>query len=66
MTTNKIPNTLRLDDETISKLKEIALKENRSLNNLIETILKNYLMTYSNNTIKNSNIQIGQNTNIKK
>ena len=33
----------RLDDDTLDKLKRICEKENRSLSNLIETILKRYL-----------------------
>ncbi len=30
-------------DEIIEKLRKLAYKENRSLNNFIETILQNYL-----------------------
>ena len=35
--------SLRLDDELIEKLKLLAEKENRSLSNFIETILKKYI-----------------------
>ena len=35
--------SIRLDEEFISKLKEQAEKENRSVSNLIETVMKNYL-----------------------
>jgi len=33
----------RLNDEVISELEKIAKEENRSISNLIETILKDYL-----------------------
>jgi len=33
----------KLDDKTIAALKEILEKENRSMSNLIETIVKEYL-----------------------
>jgi len=38
----------RLDEKIIEKLKEIAEKENRTLSNLMETILKKYLTEQSN------------------
>ena len=56
--------TLRLDDDLSEKLKYLADKENRSLNNFIETILKNYveniqktISTFGND----NNVQIGEN-----
>jgi len=33
----------RLDDHLLEQLREVALKENRSLNNFIETVLKEYI-----------------------
>jgi len=35
--------SLRVDEELIEKLKRVAEKENRSLSNCVETILKKYL-----------------------
>lgn len=35
--------SVRLDEELIRKLKEIAEQENRSLSNLVETVLKDYV-----------------------
>lgn len=35
--------SFRLDEETIEGLKALAEKENRSLSNLIETILKKHI-----------------------
>jgi len=35
--------SMRLDEETINLLKGLAEKENRSLSNYIETILKNHI-----------------------
>jgi len=35
--------SLRADEELIEKLKRLAEKENRSLSNCVETILKNHL-----------------------
>ena len=61
--------TLRLDDDLSEKLKDIANKQNRSLNNLIETILINYVEeenTKKSQTINNSNVQIGSNISYKK
>lgn len=40
---NKTRYALTLEKEDKRKLEQIAKQENRSLNNLIETILKNYL-----------------------
>lgn len=41
--------SLRIDDEIIEKLKRLAEKENRSLSNFIETILKQYVANELNN-----------------
>ena len=35
--------SVRLDEEFIQKLKELAEQQNRSLSNLVETILKDYV-----------------------
>ena len=35
--------SVRLEEELISKLKEAAEKQNRSLSNLVETVLKEYV-----------------------
>ncbi len=61
--------TLRLDDDLSDKLKIIAEKENRSLNNLIETILKNYvenLNKQQKNSLTDNNVQIGTNISYNK
>lgn len=42
----KIQTGLRIDETTYGKLKTISENENRSLNNLIEYVLKNYLSDY--------------------
>ena len=42
----KIQTGLRLDEETYGKLKTISINENRSLNNLVEFIVKKYLIDY--------------------
>lgn len=41
----KVHKAFRLDEELIQKLQKQADLENRSLSNLIETILFNYLNT---------------------
>jgi len=46
MSTNKCQTTFRFDDETYDKLKEIAEKENRSMNNLVETWVKQSIKAY--------------------
>lgn len=40
---NKVRYSLSIDKEDKMKLEKIAKEQNRSLNNLIETILKDYL-----------------------
>ena len=41
--TYKIQFGIRLDEETLTAIKEIAVDENRSLNNLIEYLIKQYI-----------------------
>ncbi len=35
--------SVRLDEALIAKLKKLALEENRTMSNLVETVLKNYV-----------------------
>lgn len=42
----KIQTGLRLDETTYGKLKTLSAAENRSINNLVETIIKQYLTDY--------------------
>lgn len=46
MATFKIQTGLRIDETTYEKLKNLAFLENRSINNLIEYIVKRYLEDY--------------------
>ena len=46
MAVPKIQTGLRIDETTYGKLKTISVSENRSLNNLVEYILKSYLSDY--------------------
>lgn len=46
MAVSKIQTGLRIDETTYGKLKTISESENRSLNNLIEYVLKSYLSDY--------------------
>ena len=46
MAISKIQTGLRIDEETYGKLKTISETENRSLNNLVEFIIKKYLSDY--------------------
>lgn len=46
MAVSKIQTGLRIDEETYGKLKTISEAENRSLNNLVEFIIKKYLSDY--------------------
>lgn len=41
--TSKVPTGLRLPAETLDQLREIATEEKRSLNNLLEVIIADYL-----------------------
>lgn len=43
LSNNKIRYALTLEKDDKAKLEKIAKEQNRSLNNLIETILKDYL-----------------------
>lgn len=42
----KIQTGLRIDETTYQKLKILSMKENRSINNLVEYIIKQYLEDY--------------------
>lgn len=53
----KIQTGLRLDEETYGKLKTLSITENRSLNNLVEYIIKQYLSDYEQ---ANGTIQIAE------
>ncbi len=46
MATNKIQTGLRLEEEAYEKLKTLSIREGRSLNNLVEYILRCYLSEY--------------------
>lgn len=46
MATFKIQTGLRIDETTYYKLKFIATKDHRSINNLIEFIIQNYFEEY--------------------
>lgn len=41
--TYKIQFGIRLEEETLDQIKKIAQEENRSLNNLIEYLIKQYI-----------------------
>ncbi len=42
----KIQTGLRLDETTYGKLKTLSLQEGRSLNNLVEYVIRRYLTDY--------------------
>ena len=46
MAISKIQTGLRIDEVTYRKLKTISESENRSLNNLVEFVIKKYLSDY--------------------
>lgn len=46
MAVSKIQTGLRLDEEIYSKLRVLAAQESRSLNNLIEFVVRKYLADY--------------------
>lgn len=46
MATSKIQTGLRLDEQLYEKLKALAESDGRSLNNLIEHILRRYVADY--------------------
>lgn len=59
MAVSKIQTGLRISEETYAKLKTLSVKENRSLNNLVEYIIQKYLDDFekSNGSIPLSDIQ---------
>lgn len=46
MATNKIQTGLRLSETLYEKARTLSLKENRSLNNLIEYVMQRYIDDY--------------------
>lgn len=46
MAISKIQTGLRIDEITYGKLKTLSENENRSLNNLVEYVIKSYLSDY--------------------
>ena len=46
MAISKIQTGLRIDEETYSKLRTLSTQEGRSLNNLVEYIIRKYLEDY--------------------
>ena len=46
MSTFKVQTGLRLDETTYYKLKTLTIRERRTLNNLIDYIIRNYLDDY--------------------
>ncbi len=54
MAKSKVQTGLRLNEPTYDKLRALAVRETRSLNNLIEYILQRYIEEYeeTNGTIK--------------
>ncbi len=46
MAVSKIQTGLRIDEETYAKLRTLAIQEGRSLNNLVEHIIRMYLADY--------------------
>lgn len=44
--------SVRLEEKLISQLKELSIKDNRTLNNLIETILLEYVRKNTENNSK--------------
>lgn len=46
MANPKIQTGLRIDETTYGKLKTLSERENRSLNNLIDYVIKSYLSNY--------------------
>ena len=43
-----VATSLRIDEEDYTKLKIIAVRENRSLNSQMKFALKNFIITYEN------------------
>lgn len=48
MATNKIQTGLRLNETLYEKAKVLSAKEQRSLNNLIEYVIQQYIDNYEN------------------
>ena len=46
MATNKIQTGLRINENTYAKLRYLCTKEQRSLNNMIEYVLQQYVEQY--------------------
>ena len=46
MAVSKIQTGLRIDEVTYSKLKTLSLRDGRTLNNLVEHIIRLYLAEY--------------------
>ena len=46
MATNRIQTGLRIEEATYAKARIICSEENRSLNNLVEYALKQYIINY--------------------
>ncbi len=42
----KVSKTFRIDRDVITAVSEIAVKENRTINNMVETVLKRYSNNY--------------------
>lgn len=55
MATNKIQTGLRLNEATYEKARILSMREQRSLNNLIEYVVQRYIEDYEN---KNGPIQV--------
>lgn len=46
MPVSKIQTGLRLDETTYGKLKTLSIQEGRSINNLVEYIIRQYVSSY--------------------
>ncbi len=59
MAISKIQTGLRINEATYAKLKTLSVKENRSINNLVEYIIQKYLEDFekTNGTIPLADIQ---------
>ncbi|MBR4026798.1 MAG: hypothetical protein IKJ01_04485 [Lachnospiraceae bacterium] len=49
MAVSKIQTGLRIPETTYAKLKTLSVKENRSINNLVEYIIQQYLEEFEKN-----------------
>lgn len=59
MSTDKIQTGLRLNKPTYDKVKALSKKEKRSLNNVMEYIVEDYIATYEE---KNGSLTISEST----